>query len=224
MTCNLGELAAGANTDVVVTVLVNSGTTGSLSNTAAVGATEPDPVSGNDGDSEGTTIVTPLFADAFESGDASAWDNQVPESTMKTIRLNGPTDELRVSFRLDPSVLRRLRGQTVPLIVGMDEQDRAVFRVEARGRPAQPAIRVETRTDDGHRATTAWRALETAPGWFDLWWRRSLDDLKDGAIEVRNDGSVVLAIDDLNNHGSAVSALEVAELNGRSAVRELSHR
>ncbi len=106
----------------------------------------------------------------------------------------------------------------------MDEQDRAVFRVEARGRPAQPAIRVETRTDDGRWARTAWRSLETAPGWFDLWWRRSLEDLTDGAIEVRNDGSVVLALEDLNNHGSAVSALEVAELNGRSAVRELSHR
>ena len=224
VTCNLGGLAAGADTDVVVTVLVNSGTTGSISNTAGVSAIEPDPVSSNDTDIEGTTIVTPLFADAFESGDTSAWDNQVPESTMKTIRLKGPTGELRASFRLDPSVLRRLRGQPVPLIVGIDEQDRAVFRVEARGRPAQPAIRVETRADDGRWARTTWRPLETAPGWFDLWWRRSLEDLTDGAIEVRNDGSVVLALEDLNNHGSAVSALKVAELKGRSAVREVSHR
>ena len=78
VTCNLGQLAASTSTDVIITVLVDSTATGSLSNTASVSATEPDPVPGNNSDSESTAIVTPLFADAFETGDLTAWDSSVP--------------------------------------------------------------------------------------------------------------------------------------------------
>ncbi len=78
VTCNLGQLAPSTSTDVIITVLVDSAATGSLSNTASVSANEPDPVSGNDSDNENTAVVTPLFADSFESGDVTAWDSSVP--------------------------------------------------------------------------------------------------------------------------------------------------
>ena len=78
VTCNLGTVASGATSDVVMTVLVSTGATGNLSASGSVSTTDPDPVSGNDSDSETTAVVTPIFADAFETGDTSRWSSAVP--------------------------------------------------------------------------------------------------------------------------------------------------
>ncbi|MFL5737671.1 MAG: hypothetical protein ACJ76P_10065 [Actinomycetota bacterium] len=57
VTWNLGGLANGASTTLHVTVHIDPARVAPLSNTASVSATSPDPDSGNDSDTEGTTIA-----------------------------------------------------------------------------------------------------------------------------------------------------------------------
>ena len=61
---------------------VDSGATGTVVNTATVsvpgGVTERDPVDNTDTDTD--TIVVPLFADGFESGDTGRWSSATPQA------------------------------------------------------------------------------------------------------------------------------------------------
>ena len=57
VSCGVGNLAAGVSVGRTVVVTVSSSTgAGVLTNQVEVGGDEPDPVSGNDSDSEGTTV------------------------------------------------------------------------------------------------------------------------------------------------------------------------
>ena len=59
VTCNLGPLSAGAKATVIINVIVNPSTSGTVTNTATVASTTPDPdVSNNTGSV--TTPVTPI--------------------------------------------------------------------------------------------------------------------------------------------------------------------
>ena len=55
-TCTLGTVAAGGTSGYTITVLVDPATLGSISNTAAVAASTPDPNAANDSVSESTTV------------------------------------------------------------------------------------------------------------------------------------------------------------------------
>jgi len=224
VTCNLGTLTAGSNTDVVVTVLVNTGTTGTITNSATVSASEPDPTSGNNSDSEVTTVLTPLFADGFETGDMTAWDSHIPEHILVSGDVDGRLDEIWASFRLDTTVLRRIQRSPVTLIAGLGDDGLAVFRLEIRGNPEHPAIRAQALLDDGSRADTGWRAVGPLTGWLNVSWRRALVDLDDGSLEIRHDGLLVLELTGLDNDRSTVSALAWTELDGRPVMEELNHR
>jgi uncharacterized repeat protein (TIGR01451 family) len=58
LVCNVGNLAVGASTNIVITATVNAGQAGNtLNNTATVTATEPDPVPGNNTDDESVTVL-----------------------------------------------------------------------------------------------------------------------------------------------------------------------
>ncbi len=54
--CNLGDLAVGASVSYSVTVEVDAGVSGTLTNTAVVSATTPDPDGGNNTATEPTTV------------------------------------------------------------------------------------------------------------------------------------------------------------------------
>jgi len=224
VTCNLGTLSASSSTDVVVTVLVNTGTTGTITNSATVSATEPDPVSGNNSDSEATNVVTPIFADGFETGDMTAWDNHVPEHVLVVGGLDDQLDEIWASFRLDTAILQRLQPSPVTLIAGIGNSGLAVFRLEIRGNPEHPAIRAQALLDHDSWADTGWRTVGPLTGWLNMSWRRALVDLNDGSFEIRHDGSLVLELPGLDNDRSTVSALAWTELDGRSALEVLNHR
>jgi uncharacterized repeat protein (TIGR01451 family) len=56
LTCNLPGLAPGASQSVTILVTANIGTLGMINNTASVVGNETDPVSGNDSDSEPSTV------------------------------------------------------------------------------------------------------------------------------------------------------------------------
>ncbi|MCL4877924.1 MAG: sortase [Anaerolineae bacterium] len=62
VTCNFATLAIGASETVTITVTVNPATLGTITNSATVAATEPDPVTGNNNVSVNTTVQAP-FAD-----------------------------------------------------------------------------------------------------------------------------------------------------------------
>jgi len=55
--CNLGTIAAGASKQYTIKVLVDPGTTGSISNTASASSSTTDPISGNNSATQ-TTAVT----------------------------------------------------------------------------------------------------------------------------------------------------------------------
>ncbi len=225
VTCNLGaSLAAGSSTDVVVALLVNTGTTGTITNTANTGSTDPDPTVGNNSASEVTTIRTPLFADAFETGNLSAWDSHVPEYTLTGGAIGDRTDGISASFRLDAAVLERLRPSPMILMAGLGSNDGPVFLLETKGDSEEPMIRARVVLDDGSRANTGWRAVAPLVGWIELNWRRALTDLEDGFLEVRHDGLLILELTGLDNDHSTLSALVWAELKGQSALQELNHR
>jgi len=224
VTCNLGQLAASANTDVIITVLVDANATGTITNSASVSATEPDPNSANNSANEGTTVVTPLFADAFETGDLTAWDNHTAKYTLISTGLDEPKDAIWASFRLDTAVLRGPQLSSVTLVAGLDGNCKPVFYLEMRGNPRNRAIRAHARLDDGTWADTDWRTVGPLVGWLELSWRRAMEDLHDGLLEIRHDGSLVLDLSDLDNDRSPVSALAWAEKEGRAALEELNHR
>ena len=58
LTANIGNVAFNGTATVTVTVRVNSSTTGTLSNTATVTGNQPDPVPGNNSDTEPTVVIT----------------------------------------------------------------------------------------------------------------------------------------------------------------------
>ncbi len=58
VSANIGNLAFNGTATVTVTVRVNSSTIGTLSNTATVTGNQPDPVPGNNSDTEPTVVVT----------------------------------------------------------------------------------------------------------------------------------------------------------------------
>lgn len=56
ISCNLGSISSGGNATITITVTVNPGFSGVLTNTALVTTTSTDPNAGNDSDSENTTV------------------------------------------------------------------------------------------------------------------------------------------------------------------------
>jgi len=59
VTCNLGTLAPGASTNVTITVTISEFFSGILTNNVTVAGDEPDPNTGNNSDSEDTTVNAP---------------------------------------------------------------------------------------------------------------------------------------------------------------------
>lgn len=59
-TCNLGMIAAGENKQYTVTVTVNTGTSGVITNNVSVTSDATDPTPGNNNISEDTTVNAPL--------------------------------------------------------------------------------------------------------------------------------------------------------------------
>jgi uncharacterized repeat protein (TIGR01451 family) len=57
VTCNIGDILRGDSE--TVTIVVRPQSAGSISNEASVDGVQPDPVSGNDSDTEGTTVEPP---------------------------------------------------------------------------------------------------------------------------------------------------------------------
>lgn len=57
LTCNVGTLAVGDNAAFTVTVTVDSGTSGTITNTASVSSSTADPDNGNDSTSEDTEVT-----------------------------------------------------------------------------------------------------------------------------------------------------------------------
>ena len=76
------DLYAGGSVTYTTYASVDSGATGTVVNTATVsvpgGVTERDPVDNTDTDTD--TIVVPLFADGFESGDTGRWSSATPQA------------------------------------------------------------------------------------------------------------------------------------------------
>jgi uncharacterized repeat protein (TIGR01451 family) len=68
-------LASGGRATYVATVVVGTGASGAIVNTATVTAPAgiADPYSTNDAATTSTEIEAPIFADGFETGDLSAW-------------------------------------------------------------------------------------------------------------------------------------------------------
>ena len=81
VSCDLGTLAGGAATQVVVTVDLPYGTVGTLTSTAVVALDQSDPVPANNTELESTLVVADadhVFSDGFESGLSDRWSDTVP--------------------------------------------------------------------------------------------------------------------------------------------------
>lgn len=95
--CTMGNMAPGASLSVHVNVMVQSATTGSLSNSAQVTTTATDPVPGNN---TSAAVVTTVLTSA-DLGIVKTSDKDVykPSSQVKytiTVTNNGPSDALSV--------------------------------------------------------------------------------------------------------------------------------
>jgi uncharacterized repeat protein (TIGR01451 family) len=73
LTCDLGTMAALDSTQVTVETVLLHPVWGSFSNTAAVTASELDPILGNNAATVDTRVA--LFIDDWESGDLGAWSD-----------------------------------------------------------------------------------------------------------------------------------------------------
>ena len=94
--------------------------------------------------------------------------------------------------------------------------------LEVKGHPDDLDLRARVQGDDGRWISTAWHPTGAVTGWIELEWRRSLEGLDDGFLEVRHEGTAVLGIDAVDNDGAALTAVAVAELKGDLVVLEIS--
>ncbi len=97
ISCNLGTIVRNATATITVVVTVNSGTTGTLTNTTGVTSSTPDPAPGNNFDSEPTTVnvLADLEITKSDSPDPVSVNN--PLTYTLVITNNGPSDAVSVS-------------------------------------------------------------------------------------------------------------------------------
>lgn len=102
ITCNIGSLAAGGSRSVTVTL--RPGSVGTLSNTAAISASESDPVPGNNSATAQTRIDPPAQADVRISkvGPATANANDTITYNL-TVNNDGPSTATSVVVDDTPS-------------------------------------------------------------------------------------------------------------------------
>jgi uncharacterized repeat protein (TIGR01451 family) len=89
VTCSLGTLLAGSSTDVTITVLVDPGASGLLTNTVVVSSDVPDPNPNNNWADENTTVIFSSDLSITKNGDP---DQVYPGETLTytlTITNNG---------------------------------------------------------------------------------------------------------------------------------------
>ena len=99
VSCSLATINAGDSATVTIVVNVDSSTTGSLSNTASVTATQPDPTTPNTSTAE-TTVVTSadLSVTKTDGVDVVTAGDGIPYSYLITVTNDGPSDAVAVSL------------------------------------------------------------------------------------------------------------------------------
>jgi uncharacterized repeat protein (TIGR01451 family) len=101
-TCSLGTIIAGSSDQYAVTVTVDSGTTGTLTNNVSVSSDANDPNTGNNDDSEDTTVNAPSIFD--------------PPSSLKTVNdLGFPELEWRMVWINNSNVIATAVRVTDPI-------------------------------------------------------------------------------------------------------------
>ena len=91
VTCSLGSIVAGAT--ATITIVVTPTATGVISNTATVSSSTPDPVPGNNADTEPTTVVVSADLSVTKTDGVAAVDaRRRRPSTRSRVTNNGPSD------------------------------------------------------------------------------------------------------------------------------------
>ena len=98
VSCSIATLTAGSSANFTLTVAVNSGTAaGTLSNTASVVSTTPDPNSGNNSSTAPVTVSTSADVSIAKTAPANV-NAGANLSYSITVANNGPSDAASVSF------------------------------------------------------------------------------------------------------------------------------
>ncbi len=90
VTCSLGTIVAGAT--ATITIVVTPTATGVISNTATVSSSTPDPVPGNNADTEPTTVVVSADLSVAKTDGVAAVDAGTSTVYTLTLTNNGPSD------------------------------------------------------------------------------------------------------------------------------------
>jgi len=108
-TCSFGTIAAGASAQYTVTVDVDSGTLGLITNTATVSSSTVDPITGNETAAEGTTVIDVADLSITKLDDGDPVISGAGAKIVYTIEVTnaGPSDARNVNVfdQLPPNVL-----------------------------------------------------------------------------------------------------------------------